>query len=166
MPEATREKVESRVSCDYLKWLCYTHNGAHVVAIVTQDKVSWAFRQFLLSKGYLEKHYSDIYQMWMKIISEEDETHIYEYYHMLLPMKICFLLLGPHISHVVLVVLETHLKNVGSSSNIINNTLKFLTHLTSLTCFFSETEGTEVSLLLPYTVQSNPKSCEQSWVPV
>ena len=26
-------------SNDYLKWLCYTHNGAHVVAIVTHDKV-------------------------------------------------------------------------------------------------------------------------------
>ncbi len=41
-------------SYDYLKWLCYTHNGARVVAIVTQDKVPWAFGQFLLSKGYLE----------------------------------------------------------------------------------------------------------------
>lgn len=26
-------------SYDYLKWLCYTHNAAHIVAIVTQDKV-------------------------------------------------------------------------------------------------------------------------------
>lgn len=47
-------------SCDYLKWLCYTHNGAHVVAIVTQDKVPWAFGQFLLGKGYLENINSDV----------------------------------------------------------------------------------------------------------
>lgn len=46
--------VKQAVGCNYLKWLCYTHNAAHVVAIVTQDKVSWAFRQFLVSKGYLE----------------------------------------------------------------------------------------------------------------
>lgn len=48
-------------SYDYLKWLCYTHDGAHVVAIVTQDKVPWAFGQFLLGKGYLENIMSDIY---------------------------------------------------------------------------------------------------------
>lgn len=37
----------------YLKWLCYTHKGTHVVAIVSQDKVPRAFGQFLFGKGYL-----------------------------------------------------------------------------------------------------------------
>lgn len=39
---------------DYLKWLRYAHNGAHVVAIVTQDEVARAFGQLFLRKGYLE----------------------------------------------------------------------------------------------------------------
>ncbi len=33
------KKARPEFASDYLKWLCYTHNGAHVVAIVTQDKV-------------------------------------------------------------------------------------------------------------------------------
>lgn len=44
----------------HLEWLSHSNDRVHVVAIETQDEVSGALGQFLLSKGYLEERKSEI----------------------------------------------------------------------------------------------------------
>lgn len=104
---------------DYLKWLRYAHDGARVVAIVTQDEVARAFGQLFLRKGYLE-HDSSESVKWQR--GKKDDTSrgfslSRPGYLVLLSKVISLLLLGPHVSHVVLVMLEAHLRDSGALTN-------------------------------------------------
>lgn len=82
-------------------------------------------------------------------------------YLMFLSMEISFLLLGPHISHIVFVVFEAHLRDSrpGKTFTMTINGLFFLYKFRSqsLSCvvFYSCDS--------PCIVQSSPRSCEQSW---
>lgn len=80
----------------------------------------------------------------------------------LLSKEISLLLLGPHVSHIVLVVFEAHLRGSSALTNstspkLIMHNRHINKHVRLQFCLCIQFN------ILPCTVQSSPRSCVRSW---
>lgn len=82
-------------------------------------------------------------------------------YLMFLTIKVILLLLSPHIAHIILVVLETHLwvqlQNDKKRSLMLHSQVVHIDFSKAIKVNYDKS---------PCTILSSPRSCENSWVTV
>lgn len=100
----------------YLEWLCDAHNGAHIVAVVTQYEVARILWQFFLGKSHLEIANQNLLIKIHKLQCVTSECFFMQLnacmicpYLVLLSQEIRLFLLGPSVSHIVFMVLKPNL---------------------------------------------------------